>query len=350
MKNKPNIRALSASDLKEVVVKYEEKPFRARQLSEWIWQKGATDFSQMTNLSLSLRMALKEDYEFYALSLGDKQVSADGTLKFAFRTYDNRIIESVLIPTEDRLTVCVSSQVGCSLSCSFCATGRLKRERNLLACEIFDQVWMVQQEALRVYGSPLTNIVYMGMGEPLLNFEQVAESIEHITSSEGLGMSPSRITVSTAGIAKMIIRMAERFPRVNLALSLHSPDDMTRTAIMPINETNNLESLEKALKYYYHITGLPFTFEYVLLAGQNDRQQDALKLAALCKRLPVKVNIIEYNPVEDVPFERPSIQDLEAFKTLLQKKGITATVRHSRGADIDAACGQLANKNSAVQP
>jgi 23S rRNA (adenine2503-C2)-methyltransferase len=345
MTHQKNIRTLSVAELTSLFEKMGEKAYRARQVFQWIWQKGAVGFSEMSNIPKGLRENLELQFEFGALKVAEIQESADGTLKFAFQTHDGKVIESVLIPTEDRLTICVSSQVGCSLTCAFCATGKLKRMRNLLACEIYDQVWQVQAEAHKRFQRPLTNIVYMGMGEPLLNLKEVLESIEHITSAEGLNMSASRITVSTAGIAKMIVALADAAPKVNLALSLHAPDDLTRTEIMPINESNNLKELEKALLYYYRTTYLPFTFEYVLLAGTNDSEEQAHKLAILCKRHPVKVNIIEYNPVEDVHFKRPSEGQMERFKNMLQKLGITATIRRSRGRDIDAACGQLANKN-----
>jgi 23S rRNA (adenine2503-C2)-methyltransferase len=350
MSAEKDLRSLSADDLVAEMEIMGEKPFRAQQIYSWLWNKRVRHIDEMRNLPANLRQKLAKRFTIRTLTVAEKQLSSDGTVKFAFRTFDQRTIESVLIPTESRLTVCVSSQVGCSLSCSFCATGQLKRMRNLSAGEIFDQVWEVQQEAQRTYQRPLTNIVYMGMGEPLLNFSEVVESIGHITSPRGLGMSPSRITVSTAGIAKMIETLAERAPKVNLALSLHAPDDVKRTAIMPINATNNLRALELALKKYYSITGQPFTFEYILLPNCNDSAEDAKKLAAICKRHPVKVNLIEYNPIDGAEFQRPTEKELENFKRQLEKAGITATIRHSRGRDIDAACGQLANKNSISRP
>ena len=245
---------------------------------------------------------------------------------------------------ENRYTVCVSSQVGCSLSCAFCATGRMKRERNLDAAEIYDQVRLVQNESMEIYDHPLTNIVYMGMGEPLLNYREVLQSVEHITSPAGLGMSPRRITVSTAGIAKAIRRLADDKVKFNLALSLHAADDEKRNRIMPINEQNNLATLMESLEYFYHQTRGRLSYEYIAFAGFNDSERDARNLADLCKRFPVRVNIIEYNPIEGLQFHKTERETLDRFAGVLAQSGVTVTVRRSRGKDIDAACGQLANK------
>jgi 23S rRNA (adenine2503-C2)-methyltransferase len=274
------------------------------------------------------------------------QHSIDGTIKYRFVLHDGLMIETVLIPVPDfnRYTVCVSSQVGCSLSCKFCATGQMKRMRNLDPGEIFDQVQRVDLDCQKTYGHPLTNIVFMGMGEPLLNYQYVTESIHYITSPDGLGFSPKRITISTAGIAKMIMRLADEHSKVNLALSLHAATDAKRDEIMPINEHNNLEALIESLKYYYQRTKNKVSFEYITFKGYNDTREDAFNLIKLCKHFPVLVNIIEYNPIAGVTYEKSDPLTIDQFASVLRKSGTMVTVRKSRGKDIDAACGQLANK------
>lgn len=325
-----------------------EKPFRAKQLKEWIWKKGAREFDEMTSLSAELRTKLKESASINPVDLAEKQVSNDGTIKCAFKLFDGRVVEGVLIPTDDRMTACISSQVGCSLSCSFCATGKLKRIRNIDAAEIYDQVRIIDGLAQEHYNKGLTNIVYMGMGEPLLNYQQVMRSVDMITSSDGLGMSPRRLTISTAGIAKMIRRMADEERKVNLALSLHAATDHKRDSIMPINNQNSLDVLAEAIKYYCNKTGKDITFEYILLAGYNDSIEDAQHLVRYCSTVRAKVNLIEYNPIDEGGFKRADRKASERFEQYLIDKGIRASLRRSRGEDIDAACGQLANKNDAA--
>ena len=331
--------------MKSFFIEHNEKAFRSGQVWEWLWQKSARNLDEMTNLSKATRELLKEHFALPAASLDTKQVSRDRTIKNAFKLYDGNIVEGVLIPTDSRMTACVSSQVGCSLTCSFCATGRLERLRNLDAGEIFDQVSIIRQQSLEHYDIPLSNIVYMGMGEPLLNYENVLKSIERITSEDGLNMSPQRITVSTAGIAKMIKRLGDDQVRFNLALSLHAANDEKRSRIMPINESNTLEVLAEALKYFYNKTGTRITYEYILFKGFNDEIADARELAEFCKHVPCKVNIIEYNPIDGGEFSKAGKEKTEAFKTFLESRNIIVNVRSSRGKDIDAACGQLANKN-----
>ena len=341
-----DIRKLRLSDIEAALAAMGEPRFRAKQVYSWLWQKGATSFDQMTNLSKSLREKLAEQYAFTPIRTDLMQQRTDGTIKTRFKLHDGHLIESVLIPVpkEDRYTVCVSSQVGCSLTCTFCATGRMKRERNLDAGEIYDQVVAVNQQALDHFGHPLTNIVYMGMGEPLLAYQNVLDSIDRITSPDGLHMSPRRITVSTAGIAKMIRKLADDEVRFNLALSLHAADDTKRNEIMPINESNDLASLMEALTYFHQKTGNRISYEYIAFQNFNDSIEDAKKLAALCKHFPVRINIIEYNPIDGAPFLKSAEANLDRFSDYLTNKGITITVRRSRGRDIDAACGQLANK------
>jgi len=302
----------------------------------------------MSNLSLPLRDKLSTSFFLQGLEVADMQKSSDRTIKSAFKLYDGSVVEGVLIPTTNRMTACVSSQIGCSLTCKFCATGKLKLLRNLDPGEIYDQVVVIKRQSEKHYGIPLSNIVYMGMGEPLLNYKNVLKSIEMITSPDGLGMSPQRITVSTAGIAKMIKQLADDHVKFHLALSLHAANDEKRSQIMPINESNTLESLSEALLYFYDKTGTRPTLEYILFDRFNDSLQDATELEAFARKVPVKINIIEYNPIDEGEFRKASDESLSRFTSRLESRGIIVNVRRSRGKDIDAACGQLANKNDAV--
>jgi 23S rRNA (adenine2503-C2)-methyltransferase len=347
---KKDIRALSLEELTREVTGLGEPAFRAKQVHEWLWMKGTTSFAQMTNLSRKLREHLDAHYAINAVEIHDLQVSADRTIKCAMRLHDNYVVESVLIPHGERMTACISSQVGCSLSCKFCATGRLKRMRNLNADEIFDQVVLVKNTARERYEAPLTNIVYMGLGEPLLNYAEVIGSVDRITSPDGLGMSPRRITISTAGVARMIKKLGDDGVKFNLALSLHAANDEKRSRIMPINETNNLDALAEALNYFSAKTGTRATLEYIVFRDFNDSIEDAKELAAFSKRVKSKVNIIEYNEVEGAAFLPATKAKLHAFTDYLKSHGVICNVRHSRGRDIDAACGQLANKNNLVFP
>ena len=340
-----NIRELGLDQLKEYFISIGDKKFRAMQTYEWLWKKNARKFSVMTNLSLDLRQKLEADFELNSISTDLVQNSADGTVKMRFRTFDNHLLEGVIIPTEKRFTACVSSQIGCSLSCSFCATGRMERKRNLSFEEIYDQVAILNEQSIKSFGSGLTNIVFMGMGEPLLNYKDVLKAIERITSSDSFGMSPKRITVSTAGVAKMIKKLGDDGVRFNLALSLHASNDIKRNEIMDINETNNIKSLTEALNYFYAKTKSAITLEYVLLNGVNDSLQDAKELAEIYKRIPVHtINVIEYNTVDGIAFTKSDENNTEAFVKYLSGRKVNVHIRRSRGKDIDAACGQLANK------
>ncbi len=341
---KKDIRALELDELKVFFTEHGEKAFRAKQVYEWLWKKSARDFQSMTNLSKDTRTMLEEHFSINAVSIDRSQKSGDGTIKNAFKLHDNFIVEGVLIPTTKRMTACISSQVGCSLTCKFCATAQLKRERNILADEIYDQVVLIAEQAEQHYGKPLSNIVYMGMGEPLLNYQNVVKSAEKITSPDGLGMSPSRITVSTAGVAKMIKKLGDDQVRFKLALSLHAANDEKRNQIMPINETNSLTALAEALKHYYEKTGNPVTYEYIIFDGFNDEVRDAHELYEFCQHVPCKVNVIEYNPIDNGELQQARPEKTDAFIAYLEKKGVVVNVRRSRGKDIDAACGQLANK------
>jgi len=348
MSKKKDIRQLTLDQLTNELVELGEKPFRAKQVYEWLWKKRAISFEQMTSLSKPLRVKLEEDYVIHAIKLSEVQFSNDRTVKNAFELADGAVIEGVLIPTSKRMTACVSIQVGCSLSCAFCATGTLKRVRNLNPDEIYDQVVMINDQAKEKYNIPLSNIVFMGMGEPLLNYQNVLVAIDKITSEKGLGMSPKRITVSTAGIAKMIKKLADDQVRFNLALSLHAANDEKRNKIMPINESNNLEALKEALVYFYVKTNSRVTFEYIIFKDFNDELKDAEELADFCKTVPCKVNIIEYNSIDDGIYQQADMKKVDAFAQYLESQKIIVNVRRSRGKDIDAACGQLANKNDAA--
>jgi 23S rRNA (adenine2503-C2)-methyltransferase len=345
LEEKKDIRALTLEELKKVFTENGDQAFRAKQVYEWLWKKSAHTFEEMTNLSKSTRELLDRNFVINAVKVDDMQISSDRTIKNAFKLYDSNIVEGVLIPSTTRMTACISSQVGCSLTCKFCATGRLERLRNLNADEIYDQVVLIKDQAETKYKVPLTNIVYMGMGEPLLNYKNVLDSIAKITSPEGLNMSPQRITVSTAGVAKMIKKLGDDGVKFNLALSLHAASDEKRNHIMPINESNSLEALAEALKYFYEKTGTRVTYEYIAFKDFNDGIEDARDLAQFCKVIPCKVNIIEYNPIDEGEFQQTTPERLDAFAKYLESKNIIVNVRRSRGKDIDAACGQLANKN-----
>ncbi|MFM8432640.1 MAG: 23S rRNA (adenine(2503)-C(2))-methyltransferase RlmN [Bacteroidota bacterium] len=340
-----NIRHLDQVSIRTWLTERGQPAFRAGQVWEWLWKKSARSFDEMSNLPLELRKKLQESFVLNAVTIREQQISRDRTIKNAFLLHDGNVVEGVLIPTETRMTACVSSQVGCSLTCKFCATGRLDRMRNLEAAEIYDQVALIRKQSEDTYGIPLSNIVYMGMGEPLLNYSNVLSSIDRITAPDGLGMSPQRITVSTAGIAKMIRKLGDDQVKFNLALSLHAANDEKRNKIMPINESNTLDALAESLDHFQEKTGTRVTFEYIVFNGFNDNIQDARELEEYCRRVKAKVNIIEYNPIDGGEFTNAKEDKLSAFVNYLERQGIIVNVRRSRGKDIDAACGQLANKS-----
>jgi 23S rRNA (adenine2503-C2)-methyltransferase len=342
-----NIRHLTLNDLEDYFESIGDKKFRAKQVYEWIWQKGALSFADMTNLSKELRQRLGDKFTLPALTIDATQYSADGTIKTRFKTWDNHLVEGVLIPTQSRYTACVSSQIGCSLSCKFCATGYMDRQRNLEFDEIYDEVVLINQQCERTYGKKLSNIVFMGMGEPLLNYKKVLKSVERISSPHGLAMSPRRIIVSTAGVAKMIKQLGDDKVKFKLALSLHAANDQKRHEIMPINDTNNIRSLVEALNYFYKQTKNEITFEYILFNNFNDGLKDADELIKIYRQVPADlINIIEYNPIDFAEFEKPTEEKTQAFMKYLEKNRVNARLRRSRGKDIDAACGQLANKGN----
>ncbi|MFC4231698.1 23S rRNA (adenine(2503)-C(2))-methyltransferase RlmN [Parasediminibacterium paludis] len=340
-----NIRHLSLPELENYFTTIGQPKFRVKQVHEWLWQKHAHSFDDMTNLSKDLRNKLAAEFTLPALQVETVQNSEDGTIKSRFKTSDNHLIEGVLIPTEARKTACVSSQIGCSLSCKFCATGYMERRRNLNYDEIYDQVVLINQQSEAAYQKKLSNIVFMGMGEPLLNYKNVLKAIERISADDGLAMSPKRITVSTAGVAKQIKQLGDDKVKFKLALSLHAANDKKRNEIMPINESNNISVLIEALNHFYKQTGNEITFEYILFQNFNDSQKDAEELIKIYRQVPADlVNIIEYNPIDAFKFHKPDEDTIDAFMTILEKNRVNARLRRSRGKDIDAACGQLANK------
>jgi 23S rRNA (adenine2503-C2)-methyltransferase len=345
MSTKKNIRELSLPSLEEYFINIGDKKFRAKQVYDWLWLKGAQSFDAMTNLSKELRTRLETDFALPALTIDATQYSADGTVKSRFKTSDGHFVEGVLIPTDERKTACVSSQIGCSLSCKFCATGYMERKRNLSFDEIYDEVVLINQQSERVYGKKLSNIVFMGMGEPLLNYNNVLKAIDRISAADGLGMSPRRITVSTAGVAKMIKKLGDDKVRFKLALSLHAANDTKRNEIMPINESNNIKALLEALNYFYKETKNEITLEYILFRNFNDSLKDAEELVKIYRQVPADlINLIEYNPIDNASFAKPDENTVDQFTQYLESHRVNARLRRSRGKDIDAACGQLANK------
>ena len=342
--DKRDIRALSKDQLRDFFEANSDKAFRGNQVYEWLWSKGAHSFDDMTNVSKATRTMLEENFVINHIKVDTMQRSSDGTVKNAVRLHDGLIVESVLIPTATRTTACVSSQVGCSLDCNFCATARLKRMRNLEPGEIYDQVLAIDKESRLYFNHPLSNIVFMGMGEPLMNYNNVIKAIDMITSAEGLAMSPKRITVSTSGVSKMIKKMADDEVKFKLAVSLHSAIEEVRNKIMPFTKNFPLTELREALEYWYLKTKSKITYEYVVWKDINDNKQAIDALVKFCKYVPCKVNIIEYNPIDDGEFQQASPEIIQEYISTLEKNNIVAKVRNSRGKDIDAACGQLANK------
>jgi 23S rRNA (adenine2503-C2)-methyltransferase len=348
LEKKVAIRNLSFEQLKAEMLAAGEPAFRAKQVYEWIWKKAARSFDAMGNIPKTTREWLSEKFSLQIVTTAEAQYSSDRTIKSSFQLHDNNLVEGVLIPTRERVTACVSSQVGCSLTCSFCATGYMDRKRNLESFEIYDQVVLIRDQAQEKYGQALTNIVYMGMGEPLLNYANVLKSIEQITSPEGLGMSPRRITVSTAGIAKMIQKLGDDQVKFNLALSLHAANDTKRNQIMPINESNTLQALKAALLYFFEKTGNEITLEYIVFNKFNDTIEDARELYEFAKGIPCKINLIEYNPIAQSSFVNAEADAIAKFSAFLESKRMIVNIRRSRGRDIDAACGQLAGKKAPV--
>ena len=342
---KKDIRAYSSEELQEFFKVQGDKAFRGKQVYQWLWNKGIHQFDKMTNLSKETRAFLDEHFTINHIAVDQQQRSKDGTIKNAIQLFDGRVVESVLIPVKDRTTACVSSQVGCSLDCKFCATAKLDRMRNLKIDEIFDQVVAIDHQSKAYFNRPLSNIVFMGMGEPLMNYNNVLGAIEKITSPSGLGMSPKRITLSTSALPKLIKKMADDGVQFNLAVSLHTAIQETREQIMPFAKNFPLVDLLDSLKYWHDKTGKIVTYEYVVWEGINDNMEHIRALVDFCKQVPSKVNLIEYNAIGEDAFRQARPEIINQYMEFLSASHITATVRRSRGKDIDAACGQLANKN-----
>ena len=345
---KIDLKSLSRTQLEQLCSEMGLPAYRGKQIFQWLYQKRASSFSEMTNLSKDLREELEKRFVITTITEASRQTSRDGTTKFLFRLHDDKLIEAVLIPdlyddgAANRLTVCVSSQVGCVFGCRFCATGKMGFFRNLIAGEIVDQLQAINDLALERYGKKITNIVYMGMGEPLHNYNAVINSAHIVCDELSLDMSPRRITISTVGLAKQIRQFAVEKQPFKLALSLHAPSDTKRNEIMPINESMDLNDLREALTFYYQSVNQPVTYEYLLFDRFNDNKEDAEALAKIANWIPSKVNIIMYNNVADVDLKRVKEKRLDKFMKHLTEKGVRATVRRSRGDDIDAGCGQLA--------
>ena len=344
LKTKTDIRSLSFEEIQQFLKSINEKSFRAKQIYEWLWCKSARSFENMVNVPQKLKLVLSDNFDFRTAVIEQNLKSPDGTIKFVFKLYDNNKIEGVLIPSGKRMTACVSTQCGCPIGCSFCATGINGFTRNLSYAEIYDQVFLISESAKKEYNQKLSNIVYMGMGEPFLNYENTINSIIKFTSPNGLSMSPQRITISTAGIPEKIIKFAKDKTNVNLAVSLHSAIDFKRDLIMPLNKKYTVKDLSKSLIKYYLITKNRITIEYLLLNDFNDSINDAKELAVFCKSFPVKINLIEYNPTASSDFLKSEPDKMNEFKKYLESKNLTVNIRKSKGEKIFAACGQLSCK------
>ena len=344
MNEKKDIRSLTLKEITEFCTENNLPKFRAKQIWEWLWKKKIANFEEITSLSKEVRKLLNSHFTINTVKIHKAEKSIDSTIKYSFQLHDKLLVEGVLIPSKKRLTACVSSQVGCSLTCNFCATGTLKLKRNLTPAEIYDQVFLLNEESILNFGKRLSNIVYMGMGEPLLNYKSVLNSINFITTDEGLGMSPKRITVSTAGISKMIKRLGDDKVKFNIAISLHAGSDNKRDILMPLNEKINLSELRDSIRYFYDKTGSRITYEYILFKDVNDSIEDAQKLVQFTKASPCKINLIEYNDVDGIAYKKSSNKVTNKFINYLEDRNIIVNLRKSKGKDISAACGQLVNK------
>lgn len=343
---KADIRLSERNHIEEWFVNHSEKKFRFKQLEEWLWKKSCRSFYDISSFPKDLRDKLYENFSFLTIKPDVLSESKDGTAKVLFTLHDNEQVEGVLIPSGKRNTACISTQAGCKLGCKFCATGKMGFKRDLLFVEILDQISILNEYAIKNTGNSLSNIVFMGMGEPLLNYEAVKVAVNYLTDGNiGLGISPSRITLSTAGIPEMIKKLGDDNIKYNLAVSLHAANDKKRSNIIPLAKTYNLSELSKSLKYFYNKTGSRIIIEYLLLGGINDLPGDAAELAIFCRNFPVKINLINFNPIEGLDFKRSNDDDSKRFKDFLESKNMIVNIRRSRGIDIAAACGQLATKN-----
>ncbi len=350
---------LSLDGMQQLTTSLGHPAYRARQLYRWVYHSRVASIDEMSNMPASLRDGLAAGHTLARLTLRERQRSTDQTIKSLYQLASGRLVEAVLIPdfaSEDdrygagpatRLTVCVSSQVGCAMACSFCATGRMGFHENLSAGEILEQVVLLNELGQEEFGRPVTNVVFMGMGEPLLNYDQVVRSVDLMRDPDGLGLSGKRITISTVGLARRIRKLADDGIEANLAISLHAPEDAKRSSIMPVNrhEKTDLSALKDAVQYYCRQTSRKVTYEYCMFQGFNDDREDARNLVNVCRWAPSKVNLIMYNPVPGLGFNRTSEATLDAFIREVVAGGVRITVRRSRGQDIAAACGQLAADN-----
>jgi 23S rRNA (adenine2503-C2)-methyltransferase len=338
-----NLKALDRAGLAAFVAEIGERPYRARQIYRWIYAHGAADFAAMTDLSAPTRRTLEERAALPSIRPVRDTASTDGTRKFLFRLEDGETIESVWIPEPRRVTLCVSTQAGCALNCSFCLTGRGGLRRNLAAWEIVDQYLMARRLTAGTAGDgpPVTNLVMMGMGEPLANLDAVVGAIEHLVDREGIQLAPRRVTISTAGIVPRMAELGRRAPYVNLAVSLAATTDALRDELIPINRKWPLETLLAACRDYPLAPRQRILFEYMLIRGLNDTPADARRLIRMVHGIRCKVNLMSYNPIPGVPYERPEDEAVHAFRKRLETSGVRTFVRRSRGRDILAACGQL---------
>ncbi len=343
---KQNIRNLSQEQLTGFFSKHGSKPFKGKQVWEWLWKKYVLDFDKMTNLSIDERNLLKKNFFIKPAKINSYKIAKDKTIKVAFILQDHQMVEGVLIPAKNRITACISSQVGCAYGCSFCATGQMGFFRNLSYSEIYDQVILLTGLSHEKYNTGLSNIVLMGMGEPLANYDNVLKAINLICNKKALAMSPSRITLSTVGLVRGINKLAQDKVKFNLAVSLHTANDKKRNYLMPVNKNNKLADLAESLKNFYNTTKNPITIEYLLIENFNDSLEDAIELAKFCKKFSAKINIIEYNIVDNVPFKKPSTKKIEKFIESLEKYNLVVNIRKSMGSDVNAACGQLAVKTA----
>jgi len=336
---KKDIKTLSFPELEKLPGEMGEKPYRARQLAVWIYQRGVSDFAEMTDLAKSFRHKLEEGYFISELPLVEARTAKDGCCKFVFRLPEGLDIESVLIPDQDRLTLCISTQLGCRQGCCFCLTARMGFVRNLMAHEITDQVLEVKKRL--PLDKRTLNIVLMGMGEPLDNYQNTVQAVRIMTSPLGMNISPRHITLSTAGLVNQIYQLQKEDLGINLAISINAPSDELRSRLMPVNRRYNLESLLQALRDFPLPARRRFTIEYILMGGINDSPEAAQQLCRKLRGIPCKINLIPYNSNPYLPFRECSEESLEQFQQILVQHHMTATVRRSRGRDIDAACGQL---------
>jgi len=346
---KKDLRACSLNEINEFLSLQGEKKFHTQQIYDWIWKNGAKSIDEISNLSIKTRKIFSENFSYNPAKIDSHIKSTDGTLKFSFKLFDDNFVEGVIIPDKDRVTACISTQVGCALNCGFCATGLNGFIRDLEYAEIFDQIALLNEFSLKTFQKKLSNIVYMGMGEPFINYDNTIKSLKIITDSKLLGFSPQRITVSTSGITEKIKAFADENINANLAVSLHSAIDEKRSFIMPINKKYPLADLKESLMYFYSKTNNRITFEYLILDNFNDSLDDAIALAKYCRSFPVKINIIKYNSVNQTNFKKSNNEKIEKFKNYLESKNMIVMIRKSRGEEIVAACGQLANKENKKQ-